>query len=100
MNEPMMDEVLRRFDRVERENRWLKRIVASALFGAAALMVMGQAKPNTIAKVIESEKFVVRDTTGSVSAVLGVVPGGNLGLEIRMGKLVSRWARGSVVIRR
>ncbi len=83
MDEPTMDNVLRRLDRVERENRWLKCMGALALIGAAALVIMGQAKPSSVAKLVEAEKFVVRDAGGGVGAVLGVTTDGNLGLEIR-----------------
>lgn len=83
MNEPIMNHVLRRLDHLEKENRRIKRLAAAALLGAVALVVMGQAKPASIAKVLEAERFVVRDTSGSVGAVLGVTPDGNMGLEIR-----------------
>ena len=83
MNESTMDSLLRRLDRVERENRWLKRIGALALIGASALAVMGQAGSSNVAKVVEAEKFVVRDANGGVGAVLGVTTDNNSGLEIR-----------------
>jgi hypothetical protein len=83
MNEPSMDRMLRRLESLEKENRRIKRIGALALFGAVALVVMGQAEPGNVGKVIEAERFVVRDSSGSVSAVLGVIPNGNMGLEIR-----------------
>lgn len=83
MNEPVIEQMLRRLERLEKENRRIKRIGASALFGAIILVVMGQAGPSNVAKVIEAERFVVRDTSGSVSAVLGINPDRNMGLEIR-----------------
>ncbi len=82
MNEPSRDQMVHRLERLERENRRIKRIGAAAFFGIAALFVMGQTKPD-IAKVIDAEKFVVRDTSGAVRAVLGVNPDGNMGLEVR-----------------
>ena len=83
MNEPVIEQTLRRLERLERENRRIKRIGVCALFGAVVLIVMGQARPSNVAKVIEAERFVVRGAAGSVSAVLGVNPDGNMGLEIR-----------------
>jgi len=70
MNEPTMNNMVLRLDRLERENCWLKRIVALVLIGFAAVVLMGQAKPSKVAKVIEAEKFVVRDMSGKVRASL------------------------------
>ena len=83
MNEPVIEQMLKRLEWLEAENRRIKRIGAAALLGAVVLVVMGQAGPSNVAKVIEAERFVVRDTSGSVTAVLGVNPDRNMGLEIR-----------------
>ena len=69
MNEPTMDKLVQRMDRLERENRWFKRIGLLGLVGIAAVMLMGQA-PKTN-KIIEAEGFVVKDQKGNVRAVLG-----------------------------
>ena len=45
MSEPSMETLTRRLDRVERENRLLKRAGVLALAVIAAVMLMGQATP-------------------------------------------------------
>ncbi len=71
MAEPTIENVLKRLEHVERENRYLKRIGAVMLIGIAAVAIMGQARPSKVAKVIEAEQFVVRDRDGKVRAILG-----------------------------
>ena len=66
-----METLARRLDRVERENRWLKRWGALALAVMAAVVLMGQATGSKVAKVVEAERFVVRDASGNTRAVLG-----------------------------
>jgi hypothetical protein len=83
MIEPAINNLLKRLDRVERENRWLKLIGAFTVVGLSALLFMGQAKPSNVARTIDAEKFVVRDANGQIGAVLGITGDGNLGLEIR-----------------
>ena len=61
MNEPTMNSMVQRLDRLERENRWLKRIGALVVVGIAAVVLMGQAKPSKVAKVIEAEEIIIRD---------------------------------------
>jgi len=72
MNQPTLDKLVKRLDRLEGENCWLKRIVALVVVGIAAVVLMGQAKPRKVAKVIEAEKFVVRDKNGIVRAALQI----------------------------
>ncbi|MCZ6624409.1 MAG: hypothetical protein O7B35_09320 [Deltaproteobacteria bacterium] len=50
----------------------MKRIGSLVLVGIAAVVLMGQARPNKVAKVIEAEKFVLRDANGKARAELGV----------------------------
>ncbi len=61
MNESTIDKLVLRLDRLERENRWLKRIGALMVVGIAAVALMGQATPIKVAKVIEAEEFIIRD---------------------------------------
>ncbi len=71
MNEPTMNNLVQRLDRLEGENCWLKRIVALVLVGIAAVVLMGQATPKKVAKVIKAEKFLLVDKdTGVPSAAL------------------------------
>ncbi|MFQ5929667.1 MAG: hypothetical protein ACE5MK_08200 [Acidobacteriota bacterium] len=59
-----------RLNRLERENRRLKEAGALTLAAIAVVVIMGQAMPS---KVVEAEKFVVRDASGKVHAALGTV---------------------------
>ncbi len=72
MSEPMtaMAILTERFDRLERENRRLKRLGGLALVGAAAIGLMGQAMPTGAVKVVEAEKLLVRDPAGQARAVV------------------------------
>ncbi len=69
MNDPTIETLARRLDRVERENRRLKQAGVVALAVIAAVVLMGQAT-GKVAKVIEAEKFVLRDPVGNVAARL------------------------------
>jgi len=71
MNEPTMETLARRLDRVERENRWFKKAGVVALALIAGVVLMGQATGGKVAKVIEAEEFVVRDQKGKMRAWLG-----------------------------
>lgn len=61
MNHPNLDTLVRRLDRLERENRRWKRVSAATFAAIAALVLMGQATPR---RVVEAEKFVLRDLNG------------------------------------
>lgn len=83
MNETLTRPLVQRLERVESENRRLKRIGVLAVLGLGALMLLGQATPSAItpavpaAKVIEAEKFVLRDPTGRERAELSVLADGS-----------------------
>ena len=64
MEQPTMESLGQRLDRVERENRWLKQagVVALAVIGAVALM--GQATPSKVVEVVEAQRFILRDLKG------------------------------------
>ncbi len=76
MNEPTMETLARRLDRVERENRRLKQAGVIALAVIAVVVLMGQATQGKVAKVIEAEKFVLRDADGKGRARLESLPSG------------------------
>src|SRR5262245_42321505 len=60
--------VVARLEKLEKENRRLKRLgVGVVLLGATALLMGGQAT-----KTVEAEKFVLRDTNGRQRAALGL----------------------------
>lgn len=61
-----------RLETVEKENRRLKRIVASAALLVSAALLMGQASPP---RVIEAEKFVLKDESGRPRARIDMESG-------------------------
>lgn len=72
-------DLTRRIDRLERENRRLKRAAALVGVGLVALLAMGQAaRPRTV----EAERFVLKDKQGKVRAVLGEGPDDEVGLIV------------------
>lgn len=68
-----------RLDRLEKENRKLKRIVMVLCVAGGALLVMGQTR--SVPKVVEAEKFVLKDPTGKEAAYLGM---SNTGPELKV----------------
>ena len=87
MNEPTIETLARRLDRVERENRWLKQAGVVALVVIAAVGLIGQAT-GKVAKVVEAERFVLLDASGETRAVLIQTKGGSsLNLYDEKGKL-------------
>ena len=70
MNEPTMETLARRLYKVEWENRRLKLAGVVALAVIAAVVLMGQATESKVVKVIEAEKFVLRDGQGRQRAEL------------------------------
>jgi len=72
MNELSLDMLKQRLDRLERENCWFKRVGAVVFMGVVAVVLMGQAKSSKVEKIIEAQKFVVRDVSGKSRAVLGM----------------------------
>jgi hypothetical protein len=83
MNEPAKETLEQRVERLERENRWLKRagIVALAVIGAVVLM--GQ----TTGRLVDAEKFILRDWEGRKRAELMTISSGAyLGLDGPDGK--------------
>ncbi len=80
MNEPTIETLARRVERVERENRYLRRSGVVALAVIAAVVLMGQATRN---KTVKAEKFVVVDSSGNSRAVLENVVGQGASLVFR-----------------
>lgn len=60
-----------RLDRLERENRHVKRVGVAALATITAVILTGQAAPPRAPKVVEADEFVLRDGKGAVRAMLG-----------------------------
>jgi hypothetical protein len=60
----------RRLQRLERENRWLKRGGALALAAVAAVLLVGQGKPDVLPD-LEVKSLTVKDAQGKVRARIG-----------------------------
>jgi len=69
---PELQAVSDRLERVERENRRLKRVGIGVLLAACAGLLMGQVRPR---RAIEAEKFVVKNSAGGMSIELSAGPG-------------------------
>jgi hypothetical protein len=78
MNEPTMGALERRMEAVERENRRWQWMVTVTLAVVAAMVVLVQATPTKFGKVLEAERFVLRDTNGSIRAELGFIDGASV----------------------
>ncbi len=72
MSEPTLPDLTHRLDRLERENRWLKRGGLVALVVLAGAFMMGQAAPEKIPLVLKAHSFQVVDQAGKLRARLGV----------------------------
>ena len=70
MAEPTMETLARRLDGVERENRWLKRAGVLALAVIAAVVLMGQVKPQS--RTIETENLIIKDEKGVIRVKLAL----------------------------
>ena len=69
-----------RLARLERQNRTLKRIGASALAVLGAALLLGQAATpsrQSSGRTVEAERFVLLDRNGKPSAMLGLLEGGS-----------------------
>jgi hypothetical protein len=76
MSEAAVETLARRLDRLERQNRLLKRAGVVALVVISTAALMGQATTSQVAKQVEAEAFIVRDPSGRVVASLGAMPDG------------------------
>jgi hypothetical protein len=63
-------ELLQRLEKVEGENRLLKRAVVTAALGVASILLLGLARPPAQLKVIEAEQITIRDPANGNRAVL------------------------------
>ena len=73
-----------RIERLERQNRLFKGAATVAALAVIAVVVMGQAAPRT--STVEAQKFVLKDKTGKIRAVLGEGPDNEIGLLVYDGK--------------
>ena len=82
MVEPTMEALVKRLNRLERENRRLKRAGVIALAVMTAVVLMGKATAGKVAKVVEAEGFVLRDARGTVRARLETLSFGKVQLVL------------------
>ena len=80
MNDLNLAAITHRLDRLEHENRRWRRGAAGVVIVAVSFALMGQAMRGGIPKVVEGERFVLRDTSGRVLASLGLEADGSVGL--------------------
>jgi len=83
MDEQRLEVLSARLDRLERENRRMRRAGGVLLAGLAALVLTGQALPAGAPRVVEAELFVLRDSGGSTRAVLHTQADGSPSLDFR-----------------
>jgi hypothetical protein len=69
--QPDVKSLYERVERLEKQNRWMKRMGVVAILPAVALLISGQAKVDT-KKTVEATEFVLKDTNGGVRAKLGM----------------------------
>src|SRR5712691_2469647 len=85
--------VLERLERIEKENRKLKRAGAGVLVLLGAVFLMGQSyvqharaedadDDSAGARRVEAQSFVVRDAKGNIRAFFGMRPDGTMGLDL------------------
>lgn len=72
--EPEWQAIVGRLERMERENRWWRRLGLLGVAGAAAVMLMGQGASGR--RDVEAQSFVLLDGTGRLQARLGMLAGG------------------------
>ncbi len=87
-----LDALTHRLDRLEWQHRRLKLAGFILLLTLIALGAMGQMIPRAVPKVVEAERFVLRDTTGKILAALGTEASGILALSLadQTGKVRAR----------
>lgn len=72
MSEQTIGSLTQRLECLERANRRFKLIGSSILVAIATVILMGQAKPTKVTKVLETEEFILRDPSGKIRARLGM----------------------------
>ena len=84
--------ILSRVETIERENRRLRRLWVSSLISIAVLLGLATALvivsarhglPGTVADVIESRQFLLRDSDGMVRGAWGTLPDGTMRLSLQ-----------------
>lgn len=66
-------DIVARLGKLERQNRWLKRVGLAVLLGAAATLLMGQASPK---RILTAQEYLLLDSRSEVRARLWMSPAG------------------------
>jgi hypothetical protein len=77
MDESKLDTLAERLDYLIRENGRLKLAGLVVLLMVVAFTFMGQAQPSNLTRVVEAEKFFLRDANGKSRAGLFTTPDGS-----------------------
>ncbi len=80
MQTPDMQAILERLDRLEKQNRRLKRLGVTSLLIVAALALTGQARPK--ARTVEAERFVLRDGQGRARITIGTPKSSGVAMDL------------------
>ena len=75
MNDAHLYTLTERLDRFERGNRWWKRAFVVLLVVLISSAWIRHGAPAQVAKVLEAERFILRDTSGRLRAELGLLKG-------------------------
>ncbi len=77
-----LDTLTNRLDRLEWQHRRLKLAGTILVLVLAGVGVMGQMIPRAVSKVVEAERFVLRDMKGNMLAILGTGASGKSALVL------------------
>jgi hypothetical protein len=61
-----------RLQRLERQNRWIKRGLVGSVLAVGALVLVAAGSAPLVQKTIEAEQIIIRDKAGKKRAVLGI----------------------------
>ena len=71
-----------RVEKLERQNRIMKRSAVGVGVLLCSILLMGQARPN---RTIEAQRFVVKDSSGKIRAAFGMEPNDPSGATLSLG---------------
>jgi hypothetical protein len=83
MSEPTLELLAERLDRLEREHHWWRRVGLSLLLATVAIATLGQTPAPVVPKVIQAERFLLVDASGTVRGELGMTDAGVPRLIVR-----------------
>ena len=78
MNNPTATDFPARLAKLEHENRVYRRILGTVLIGGFAVTLAGADPLDGVKKVVEAERFVVRDTKGKERIRIGTEEDGDM----------------------